>query len=711
MKRIFTSLTLVFLFCCAAFAATTNTTLTVDASGALSGTSFTATGTATMPNVFTGNGTFSATVSLSSMTGGSSTMDIPFTITAPGSAGTITGKISLPISALAGTSATAPATITGGTGSFAGASGSFSLQGTASMGTTLTIHFSGPGSITTGGSSGGTGTGGGGGTTTGPTITDVLDAGSYTKNIAQGSIFVVKGSNLSASGYTAMSFPLPTSSSGVKITFTPAAGGQGTDAYLIYLYNQSGVNQLAGLLPSTVAPGNYNVTVTNGTTSAGFATTVVQRKPGIITQDSSGSGLAVVQNYISAGQLDVDRFTSGSVSGVTISPARPGQVLIAWLTGLGPVTGSENTASPGVDFSGNTDIQVLVGGKSVKPLYAGRAPGLAGADQINFILPTDVQTGCTVPFQVSVAGQLSNQAFLAIAPDASSSACVAPGFTTQQLQDFDQGKTMTFGAFTISQMSTSFQGQTFKVDTAGGAFTKITGFQLANAGRYTGTASNGCQVIHVKGNQSQLINPVSASNLDAGNITLTGPSGTGISALALTKDSSNSYAAALGTEGFTIPGQASVTLLPGTYTLNGAGGTQVGAFSASVNMASPLNVTGGLPATVNRASGLNLAWTGGGANDLVMIMGYSGTSSGTGQNITVDATEFICTTTAGQGGFTVPSSVLSQLPATNGSDMTGFLMVFSSGTPANFNAPLVGGGNVPSTFSASTGTGAQASYQ
>ncbi len=31
-----------------------------------------------------------------------------------------------------------------------------------------------------------------------PTITSVVDAGSYTANIAQGSIFVVKGSGLSA---------------------------------------------------------------------------------------------------------------------------------------------------------------------------------------------------------------------------------------------------------------------------------------------------------------------------------------------------------------------------------------------------------------------------------------------------------------------------------------------------------------------------------
>ena len=95
------------------------------------------------------------------------------------------------------------------------------------------------------------------------------DAASNTANIAQGSIFIVKGTNLSASGYTPYGPPRPTiSSGGIKVTFTPVAGGNGTDAYLVYLYNQSGVNQIAAILPSTVAVGNYNVTVTNGTASA-----------------------------------------------------------------------------------------------------------------------------------------------------------------------------------------------------------------------------------------------------------------------------------------------------------------------------------------------------------------------------------------------------------------------------------------------------------
>src|SRR5206468_8476283 len=142
-----------------------------------------------------------------------------------------------------------------------------------------------------------------------------------------------------------------------------------------------------------------------GTVSAPFAAQVVQRKIGLITADSSGSGLAVIQNFISQTQLDIDRFTTFSSSGFTFSPSKPGQVLIAWATGMGPVSGSDNTASPGFDFSKNgVDVKVIVGGVSITPLYAGRAPGLAGADQINFALPSSIPTGCTVSFQVSVNG-------------------------------------------------------------------------------------------------------------------------------------------------------------------------------------------------------------------------------------------------------------------------------------------------------------------
>src|ERR1019366_4450406 len=272
MKLTFSTLVLALLVGAGAQAATVSSTLTLTGTATLGATGFTIPAQATMPGVYSGSGTFASTISIAGIT--STTLTSPFTITVTG--GTLTGTYTEPIAILTGdTTADAgnvSATITGGTGSFAGDTGSFpALSGSsASSGaTTYTYSFSGQGTVNTSG---------GGTTTPTPTITAVQDAGSYTNNVAEGSIFVVKGTTLSASGYTAMSFPLPTSSSGVKITFTPAAGGTGTDAYLVYLYNQGGVNQLAAVLPSGLAVGNYNVTVTNGTVSAPFPTQVVQRK-------------------------------------------------------------------------------------------------------------------------------------------------------------------------------------------------------------------------------------------------------------------------------------------------------------------------------------------------------------------------------------------------------------------------------------------------
>src|ERR1035437_1839778 len=381
MKRTFSILALVLLACAAASAAVISTTLTVNATGSI-GTSIAATGTATLTTI--GSGTFSATLSLTPDSTGN--YSAPFTITLTGGAGTITGTLKIPPALLTG-SGTGSATITGGT--YPGVSGgSFpSLAGTGSVGASgITLSFSGAGTIITGGTP----------PPPVPTITAVQDAASNTPSIAQGSIFIVKGSNLSASGYTPFGPPRPTVSNGVKVTFTPVSGGgAGTDAYLVYLYNQSGVNQIACILPSTVAVGSYNVTVTNGTVSAPVVAQVVANKIGLFTQDSTGSGLASVQNYISQTVVDLNRLTTGVVSGVTISPAHPGQAVIAYGTGLGAYAAGDNSASPAFDFRSTETIVAVVGGVNIPVAYAGRA-GYAGEDQINFTLPTNIQTGCAV---------------------------------------------------------------------------------------------------------------------------------------------------------------------------------------------------------------------------------------------------------------------------------------------------------------------------
>src|ERR1019366_6815076 len=96
-----------------------------------------ATGTATLTTL--GSGTFSATLSLTPDASGN--YSAPFTITLTGGAGTITGTLKIPPAVLTG-SGTGSATITGGTGTYANATGSLPpRRGAASSGTTTTLTF------------------------------------------------------------------------------------------------------------------------------------------------------------------------------------------------------------------------------------------------------------------------------------------------------------------------------------------------------------------------------------------------------------------------------------------------------------------------------------------------------------------------------------------------------------------------------------------
>src|SRR6478672_1361072 len=114
-----------------------------------------------------------------------------------------------------------------------------------------------------------------------PSVTAVLDGAAYTNNIAQGSVFVVKGTGLSAAGYVTASAPsYPTTLNSVKISLTAVTGGTVVSALMAYTYNAGGVNQLAAVLPSTAAAGAYDLRVDNGgAISAPFRTNVVGRKP------------------------------------------------------------------------------------------------------------------------------------------------------------------------------------------------------------------------------------------------------------------------------------------------------------------------------------------------------------------------------------------------------------------------------------------------
>ena len=81
----------------------------------------------------------------------------------------------------------------------------------------------------------------------------------------------------------------PEELAGTSVTFTPVAGGEAIKTRMVY----TSAGQLAGLLPSSVTPGDYAVRVIyNGQSSPPQTVTVVARSFGIVTSNSQGFGPA-----------------------------------------------------------------------------------------------------------------------------------------------------------------------------------------------------------------------------------------------------------------------------------------------------------------------------------------------------------------------------------------------------------------------------------
>jgi uncharacterized protein (TIGR03437 family) len=58
--------------------------------------------------------------------------------------------------------------------------------------------------------------------------------------------------------------------------------------------------------------------------------------------------------------------------------------------------------------------QVAVGGRPVKVLYFGGAPGYPGYFQVNFLLPNGIPPGSAVPVRLTYIGRSSNTVTVAV---------------------------------------------------------------------------------------------------------------------------------------------------------------------------------------------------------------------------------------------------------------------------------------------------------
>jgi uncharacterized protein (TIGR03437 family) len=485
-----------------------------------------------------------------------------------------------------------------------------------------------------------------------PTInsdgTGVMNALSFERSwapnygIARGAYFVVYGTNFASTAVYA-GLPLPPTLGGVSVNVT--VNGTTTQALMSFANS----TQINAVLPSATPAGTGTFTVTTSAgTTAPSPIVVVDSAFGLLTWNY-GSG--AVKGF----DASVDASNPYVLFGCSGCPAvNPGDVLELYGTGLGPVP---NDAT-GVAVS--PPAQVYIGGVAAAVQYSGRS-GYIGEDQINVVVPAGI-TGCYVDVAVVTGNFASNFGTLPVAAKGSRTCTdsVTP-IAASILNGITQNGSYTIGSVSVSQTTSpgilGIGGGTTDRGSAG--FLKYTSINTdAYAGAFAFSSVGGCSVwsFTVSENSQSAPPPFQFTSLNAGqDVNITGPDG--LIAMPLqTLDGIDTYSTPSGESSF-IPASG------GSFAFdNGSGGSDIGAFKVSLQMAPPVTWSNmGSISTVTRSSGLMVNWTGGDPTTNVTITGVSIGSFG-GSSTSFVAASFTCQAPASAGTFTVSPAVLLSLP-------------------------------------------------
>ena len=364
---------------------------------------------------------------------------------------------------------------------------------------------------------------------------------------------------------------------------------------------------------------------------------VVAASPGLFSQASNGRGPGAVLNFVAPGNTP----TNTPASTIT-----PNGIVQIYATGLGPVTGPLADGGAGAGQPTTTMPVVTIGGRQAVVDFAGLAPGFVGLYQINARVPPGTPEGCYLPVQVAFENQSSNTVTIGVTNtggDCNLASSGSPGF-------FFNG---SFGVASVNRFTTQlpvpvpgFQPP----DSFSASFRRFEAvIPTADAG--FPPVGGGCNVAVYRfdsNNPPDILNFISQDQpLDAGTLTLSGP-----------------FAGSPQVVGPSQPGEYSVelgndALAPGTWTLAGSGGADIGAFNTMVEVVGPLfSVTdfGVQGTSFSRAQPLTISWSCPDPNGTVGVFLAS-----------ADAVESLfgvvmCSASCSDGQVTISSALLGQLP-------------------------------------------------
>ena len=134
---------------------------------------------------------------------------------------------------------------------------------------------------------------------------------------------------------------------------------------------------------------------------------VATARPGIFRLPaSSGPSRAIVQNQ------------NGSLNDAS-NPARRGEAIVIYLTGVGAVEPAVPTgsAAPSAEPLARAALPVTarIGDAPAQVLFTGMTPGFVGLAQANVLVPANAPIGAAVPLTVAVDGQPDSSLIVSVA--------------------------------------------------------------------------------------------------------------------------------------------------------------------------------------------------------------------------------------------------------------------------------------------------------
>jgi uncharacterized protein (TIGR03437 family) len=186
--------------------------------------------------------------------------------------------------------------------------------------------------------------------------------------------------------YSADRQPLPTTLGDVSVMVDGIAAG-------LFFVSSSQINFL---IPSTVQDGPATLTVINSdrTMQTGIFT-VARTAPGLFSRRANGHGIAAALTTADGIFYETVDHPDGGAREVSAGTKERPNILVLYATGVrhAPAAGSRDGDGPAAT------VTVTIGGVPARVLFAGPAPGFAGLDQINVVIPPELsginmQTGC-----------------------------------------------------------------------------------------------------------------------------------------------------------------------------------------------------------------------------------------------------------------------------------------------------------------------------